>query len=98
VSETDRDSLAEALCLADDTMHHHDATDDFPCWHCRHKADALLASDWLAQVKATARAVVDLRDAIAAVAGSLTRWNGDDGSLVVDANIRHLRRALDGDA
>ena len=42
------DPLAEMLCRADDSMHHHEATDDFPCWHCKQQADAVrayLASD-----------------------------------------------------
>ena len=36
-----------------------------------------------------------LREGLEAAADSLSRWNGDDGSLVVATNIRHLRALLD---
>ena len=44
----DVEALAEELCRYDDSLHHMEATDDFPCWHCKAKARAVLASDWLA--------------------------------------------------
>ena len=40
-----------------------------------------------------------LRSAIEAAIDSLTRWNDvGNNSLVIASNIRHLRRALDGDS
>lgn len=40
--EPDRDGLAAllapVLCLADDSMYHHERTDDFPCWACKETA------------------------------------------------------------
>lgn len=37
-------SMAEVLCSADDTMPHHDRTDDYPCTHCKGLAQALAAA------------------------------------------------------
>jgi len=58
---------------------------------------ALVAGDACGAVGCRALAERDaLRSAIEAAIDSLTRWNGDPGSLVVYANIRHLQRSLDG--
>ena len=41
MSDEINERLAEALCSHDDTMFHHDRTDDFPCTFCKEKAAAL---------------------------------------------------------
>jgi hypothetical protein len=48
----DVEALAEELCRYDDSLHHMEATDDFPCWHCKTKAHAVNESDWVARVRA----------------------------------------------
>ena len=41
-------ALAEALCRADDSMYHHERTDDFPCWACKKTAaeQATALAEW----------------------------------------------------
>lgn len=50
------EAIAAVLCRQDDTMFHHDRTDDFPCWSCKEKAAALVARGIgvLAEAKAEA--------------------------------------------
>lgn len=40
--------VAEALCRADDTMFHHERTDDFPCTACKSRATVIapLLTQW----------------------------------------------------
>lgn len=49
-------ALDEELCRYDDSLHHMEGTDDFPCWHCKAKARDVITSDWLARVIADAKA------------------------------------------
>ena len=53
--------LAEALCRADDTMFHHDRTDDFPCLWCKvYAAEQVKALAIWAQQDETVEAGVSL--------------------------------------
>jgi hypothetical protein len=45
---------AEVLCRRDDSMYHHDRTDDFPCWACKATAQALADAGLLVDFAALA--------------------------------------------
>lgn len=100
-------ALAEALCRADESWHHHDQTDDFPCLSCRATAANLFASDWLAEHVRRARAEA-LREAERVLAAKAMEWEDEYNATQSDADygrwdgwanarrfVRHLRKPAD---
>jgi len=84
--------LAEVLCSADDSMHHSDATDDYPCWHCKQKADVVLA--WIAErLDDPATGDLSARAITALAAGGLP-WRSQTPREHSEAVLGAVRTAL----